>query len=170
MLLIGILIGQSLRHEVAVTYLQQTVAAATPVTASTCSGNTDMRNSVEIRKSLLLDAVRQVPSAGPFGYGLDSFNRFTCLKGHGPHNSIVQALLELGWVAGGGFIAILLLICYRLIGIARHDTRGSFLLTILVFEFAISLVHGKLNQHFPLFLFMGLAAAAIAQPQRKVAH
>lgn len=166
-LLIGTLIGQSVRHEVAVTYIQQTISAATSETASSCAGGPDMRNSIEIRKSLTLDAIRQLPSAGPFGHGLDSFDTFTCLKGFGPHNAVLQAVVELGWIPGVAFISLLVLICYRLAGVARRDTRVSFLLTLFGFQIAISLVHGRLNQSFQLFLFMGLAAAAAAQLQSR---
>ena len=67
----------------------------------------DVDNSIAIRKQLLVDAIRLLPEAGALGLGLGGFSRRSCFEGPEVHNSLLQASVEFGWMAGGALVLLL---------------------------------------------------------------
>jgi len=120
----------------------------------------DLDNSLAIRKSLLAMSLHMIPQAGPFGRGLDAFQQNTCL-GMPPHNTILQAAIELGWVGGAMLMALVAAMMWRLMPIARTDRAVAFLLCSLVYICALSMVHGRLSRQGDLFLILGASAGVI---------
>src|SRR5262249_37938770 len=59
-------------------------------------------NSISQRLTLISEAFRLLPSAGIAGIGLDSFMDRSCIKQE-IHNSLLQALIEFGWLGGSTF-------------------------------------------------------------------
>lgn len=51
----------------------------------------------------------RIPSAGPFGIGLDGFINRSCVPGAEVHNSVLQVSLELGWFAAVAFASMIII-------------------------------------------------------------
>jgi hypothetical protein len=132
-----------------------------PVTPPSCNTLYDLNNSIAVRRALLSDALSFLPKAGFFGFGLDSFSKMSCFEGYQIHNSVLQAAIELGWVAG---IALMVLLAFPLIhfSISQHefDVNLQFLLSCIAYATSLSLVHGQFSRELPLFLFLGAFAKA----------
>ena len=175
--------GLAARHQTAAKFLRQiteladsaahlVIPAANAATASETEEaarircNVDTDSSLAIRKALLNEAIAMIPQAGPFGLGLDAFARRSCL-GMPPHNTLLQATIELGWI-GGALLAILFgMTALRLVPIARSNPAAAFLLCALAYVAAISMVHGRLSRDVGLFLLLGAGAGAVPTAQWK---
>jgi O-antigen ligase/polysaccharide polymerase Wzy-like membrane protein len=136
---------------------QATAPAPAPPQASCPS--IDLDNSIIIRQQLYKDAFALLPKAGLTGLGLDSFPERSCLKGFQVHNSILQVIIEFGWLAG----VFLILIIYhttgrRMFSLARINGEARFVLCSLVFTLMLSMAHGRISRDITLFLFLGYAA------------
>jgi hypothetical protein len=119
----------------------------------------DLDNSIIIRQQLYKDAFALLPQAGLTGLGLDGFPERSCLKGYQVHNSILQVIIEFGWLAG----AFLILMIYhttgrRMFSLARINGEARFVLCSLVFTLMLSMAHGRISRDITLFLFLGYAA------------
>jgi hypothetical protein len=121
---------------------------------------TDEFNSIEVRKTLWRDAMRLVPSAGPFGFGLAKFMDLSCIKDMEVHNSVLQATVEFGWFAGLFLVLLIGAAGYRLLAISRIDADARFVLCALAQAAITSLAHGSIAGDLLLFAVIGLAAAA----------
>jgi hypothetical protein len=132
-----------------------------PVTPPSCNTLFDLNNSIAIRRALLTDALYFLPRAGFFGFGLDSFSKMSCFEGYQIHNSVLQAAIEFGWIAG---IALIVLLAFPLMyfSISKYefDVNLQFLLSCVAFATLLSLVHGQFSRELPLFLFLGAFAKA----------
>jgi hypothetical protein len=129
--------------------------------APSCYLDVDMFNSIMIRKALLQDALLLALLAGPFGFGLDAFMTYTCIKGTEVHNAILQSTVEFGWLGG---IALILLIMYAglsTLQIAREDRDVRFFFCCLAYVVALSMVHGRISRETELFALLGTAAGIV---------
>lgn len=137
-----------------------------PAVPPSCLAETRMDLSVEIRTTLARDAFYFMPTAGWFGYGINSFQRMSCLRGFAPHNIFMQAIIELGWIAG---IAIMWLVLWSLMsGIGGQINAASiFAMSGLMFASTLGLAHGSISGALVLFLFLGLFANLRASKGKK---
>lgn len=116
----------------------------------------ELDNSVAIRKTLLRHAVQALPSAGLFGHGISSSVEMSCLKTH-PHNTVLQAVLELGWVGGVLLVLLVGVALQQLWPVARKSPEAAFVLCCLSYAAMIDMAHGVLIGEGLLFLFTGYA-------------
>jgi len=128
----------------------------------TTETNVNLQNSIAIRKVLLLDAAFMLPGAGFFGYGLDGFMKVTCMAGHEMHNSVLQAVVEFGWLGGILFGALVVTSLWSILRAAKGDAASRFVLCGLTFAVLLCLVHGRLSREAALFAWIG-TVAGIAQ-------
>ncbi|WP_456640209.1 O-antigen ligase family protein [Bradyrhizobium sp. USDA 10063] len=119
----------------------------------------DRDNSIIIRQQLYKDAFALLPEAGLTGLGLDGFTQRSCLKGFQVHNSILQVIIEFGWLAG---VFLILMVCHtvgtRMFSLARINREARFVLCSLVFTLMLGMAHGRISRDVALFLFLGYAA------------
>ncbi|MCA1452080.1 hypothetical protein I6F35_02475 [Bradyrhizobium sp. BRP22] len=120
---------------------------------------TDMQNSIAIRKQLYSDALALLPAAGLFGIGMDRFMSLSCIRDSQVHNSILQVAVELGWVAAAMLIALLVLSVFSLSHLARQSYETRFALCGLIFVALLTMAHGRLSRDSLLFLFLGYTAS-----------
>jgi len=113
-------------------------------------------NSVAIRKTLLRHAAQMVPSAGLFGHGISSSEQASCFKTY-PHNTPLQALVELGWVGGVLLVLLVGAALHRLWPIARKMPEAAFVLCCLSYAVMLDMAHGQLSNEGLLFFFTGYA-------------
>jgi hypothetical protein len=130
-----------------------------------CNKTFDLNNSIAIRRALLDDAFFFLPKAGFFGFGLDSFARMSCFEGYQIHNSVLQAIVELGWIAGIALI-VLIIIPLKQVLFRQQETDVNllFLLSCIAFTALLSLTYGQISRELPLFLFLGAFAKAGSNP------
>jgi hypothetical protein len=128
-----------------------------------CLMDVNMNNSFAERKALWQDSLYLIPRSGLFGFGLDSFMKYTCMKGFPPHNSVFQAFIEFGWIGGIALAAMIALCFTRLVPTARFDEIERFIVCLLAFAVIVSLAHGRLSRDFVLFSTIGLAASMSAR-------
>jgi O-antigen ligase len=124
------------------------------------SANT--RNSLEIRKVLLIDSIRLAPAAGPFGFGLNSFAALGCFKGYSPHNDVLQAIVEFGWLGAASFVALIALPLILLFGPARTDPEIRFVFLLCAYLIMLSMIYGRINGEIVLFMALGLAGSLVS--------
>jgi hypothetical protein len=158
----AIIVGLSARYNTAKMYAAYAVeqTAETRAGASempTCRLDVNMRNSIAIRQALAKDAIYLIPTAGLVGTGLDSFMRFSCIKGHQVHISILQAAVEFGWLGGVFFVLLIGATLYRLFFIAKYNGAIRFILCSLAFVVLLSLAHGRVSRDVALFALVGCA-------------
>jgi hypothetical protein len=174
-LFLAIVVGLSARYDTAKTYaaliLEQPVqiradgaeARADGKEIPSCHLAVSTRNSMAIRQALARDAIYLLPTAGLVGTGLDSFMRFSCIKAHEVHVSILQATVEFGWL-GGLFWALLTgLAIYRLWPLAKHSGGIRFVLCGLVFASVLSLAHGRISRDNSILALLGVAIGVTTQ-------
>jgi hypothetical protein len=167
--------GLASRYNMAVisvkTAMEDTVGDVGPEKPPSCYLKVNPRNSFAIRKALLRDALFLTPRAGWFGIGLDSFFRFSCMKLTQVHNSILQTVVEFGWLAGGLLCLLILTVVVSIWSLARQDGTSRFVLCSLLFGVILSMAHGRISRDVALFVFLGCAvglretAQAVARPQ-----
>lgn len=122
-----------------------------------CAIAFDKDNSVRQRSALLQDALFFLPKAGFFGYGLNEFQEtLTCYRGFSPHVIVLQAGVELGWLAGLSLVALM---AAAAVGGLRHCASELLLPALLIFTALIGLVHGSISRAPTLFLLLGAIAA-----------
>jgi hypothetical protein len=118
-------------------------------------------NSVAIRKALLGDALYLAPRAGPLGLGLDSFLAYSCIGSHEVHNSLLQAFVEFGWIAGSSIIALIAYVGFFAFQSARRDPDVRFFLCSLAYLAALSLAYGRASREMTLFAIIGVSVGVI---------
>jgi hypothetical protein len=139
---------------------EESLQAARPATA--CLGGASAGNSFVVRKVLLRDALKAIPSSGFFGTGLASFPSMTCVPNAEPHNSFLQATIEFGWVGGFALLGLAVVALGRLVPLVRTDSEARFVFGSLVFVAVLDLAHGILSRDTLLFLFIGYAARLVS--------
>lgn len=172
---LAVVVGLSARHKTAMMYagyaVEKTVEARTGAPGASempsCSLTVNMRNSIAIRKALARDAIYLLPTAGLVGTGLDSFMRFSCIKAHQVHISILQATVEFGWLGGISFVLLIGAALYRLFFIAKQNGAVRFILCSLVFAVLLSLAHGRVSRDSALFALIGCAVGVSDFRRRK---
>lgn len=135
-----------------------------------CSLAVDLDDSIAMRKILFRDALFLIPSAGWIGLGLDSFMKLSCIKQTEVHNSILQAVVEFGWLAALLLFLLIVLIGSSMLVAARHDGASRFVLCSLAFIVLMSLAHGRISRDAVVFAFLGCAVGVKETPQRLVAR
>ena len=170
-ILLAIAVGLSARYSTAKIYasyiLEETIETSIAKTPSeilpgatevpSCRLAINTRNSIAIRQALIRDAVYLVPAAGLVGTGLDSFLKFSCIKAHQVHVSILQTAVELGWLGGLLLVTLMGLTIYGLIPLATQSGPIRFILCSLVFAILLSLAHGRISRDNALFALLGCA-------------
>jgi hypothetical protein len=126
-----------------------------------CLMEVNMYNSIAERKALWRDSLYLIPRAGLFGFSLDGFMKYSCMKGFPPHNSIFQAFVEFGWVGGIALSAMIVFSFIRLIPSARYGESERFIVCALAFAVILSFAHGRISRDLVLFSMLGLAASAL---------
>ncbi|MBR1190070.1 O-antigen ligase family protein [Bradyrhizobium sp. AUGA SZCCT0160] len=117
-----------------------------------------VNDSIGVRAVIWRDAVVAIPSAGLFGRGLNRFEDVSCFKGTSPHNIVLQALVEFGWI-GGLSLGLLMISALGYAWKPAQDSHEArFVLCSLVFIGSISLIHGSMSHAGLLFLFLGYAS------------
>lgn len=159
---LAVVVGLSARYQTAIMYAGYAVektAEARPNAAEipSCRLKVNMKNSIAIRQALAKDAIHLIPTAGLVGTGLDSFMRFSCIKAHQVHVSILQATVEFGWLGGISFVLLIGAAVYRIFFIAKHNGAVRFILCSLVFAVLLSLAHGRISRDSALFALIGCA-------------
>lgn len=156
----SVVIGLAIRPDTSAIFLRYIITPAAAATerpehpvAGECG---ELDNSVTIRKTLLRQAVQALPSAGLFGHGLSSAAQASCFKTD-PHNSVLQAVLEFGWIGGLLFVLTVATALLRLRSAATKDQEATFVLCCLVYVSMIDIAHGHLTSDGLLFLFTGYA-------------
>ena len=120
-----------------------------------CSLLTNRRNSIAIREALVMDALHLIPTAGFVGTGLDSFMKFSCIKEHEVHVSILQMTVEFGWLGGFLFLLLIGLAFSGLPGAASASSEVRFVLCAVVFVALLSLAHGRVSRESAFFALLG---------------
>jgi hypothetical protein len=123
------------------------------------SANT--RNSLAIRKVLLFDSIYLAPRAGLTGLGLDSFGVLGCFRGYSPHNDVLQATVEFGWLGGTTFFAMIGLPLILLFGPARSDSNIRFLFLFCAFTIMLSMIYGRISRDVSMFFALGLLGSVV---------
>jgi hypothetical protein len=77
-------------------------------------------------------------------------------------NANLQALIELGWIAGGALALLMAATALRLVRLARQNPAAAFLLCALAYASALSMVHGRLSRQGELFLLLGASVGILA--------
>ena len=126
-----------------------------------CDLQINKNNSVTIRKALLGDALYLAPRAGPLGFGLDSFLTYSCVGSHQVHNSLLQAIVEFGWIVSGALIALIAYAGSFTLRSARRDPDVRFFFCSLAFLAALSLVYGRASREMALFAIIGASIGII---------
>ena len=82
----------------------------------------------------------------------------SCIKNTQVHNSLLQTIVEFGWLAGA-ILSMLFLLALRA---ARRASRSSqeakFVLCGLFFVICMTMAHGHVSYDALLFLFLGYSA------------
>ncbi|MFH1344565.1 MAG: hypothetical protein ABIL01_25700 [Pseudomonadota bacterium] len=169
---LAVVVGLSARHKTAMMYAGYAVEKTAEVRTAasempSCSLTVNMRNSIAIRKALARDAIYLLPTAGLVGTGLDSFMRFSCIKAHQVHISILQATVEFGWLGGISFVLLIGAALYRLFLVSKHNGAVRFILCSLVFAVLLSLAHGRISRDSTLFALIGCAVGVSDFRRRK---
>ncbi|MEH2518990.1 hypothetical protein V1279_004563 [Bradyrhizobium sp. AZCC 1610] len=168
-------IGLASRFQTTSTYLKMVLEPSSMMTredslqgalpATACLGGASAGNSFVVRKVLLRDALKAIPSSGFFGTGLASFPSMTCVPNSEPHNSFLQATIEFGWLGGLALLGLTFLALRQLVPLVRIDSEARFVFGSLVFVVVLDLAHGILSRDTLLFLFAGYAARLVSTRQ-----
>lgn len=137
--------------------MEQTLGDVGVEKLPTCYLKVNLKNSIAIRKALVQDALFLIPNAGWIGAGLDSFMKFSCIKLTEVHNSILQAMVEFGWLGGSLLLIIIILVVSLMYPLAKNDGATRFVLVSLVFVEILSLAHGRISRDAIIFAFLGCA-------------
>jgi hypothetical protein len=119
----------------------------------------DMNNSIAIRGQLYSEAVGLLPVAGLFGIGLDRFMERSCIKNAEIHNSVLQAIVEFGWIGGASLVLLLCCAIGSLTRVARVRAEARFALAGLVFLSVMAMAHGRISRDALLFVLLGYAVS-----------
>jgi hypothetical protein len=131
-----------------------------------CASTINENDSISIRKALLRDAMYMAPKAGIFGLGLESFPQYSCIVGYEMHNSFLQVFVELGWLAGGAFIALIGYVAFFTLQLAKRSADVRFILCMVAYETALSLVYGRANRETALFAMIGCSVGIVETVRR----
>ncbi|MBR0787773.1 O-antigen ligase family protein [Bradyrhizobium manausense] len=149
-LAVVIVLGLALRPSLSLIYIHQ-------LTMPGVCG--EIYNSIGMRRQIFADVFALFPPA-PFGIGLDAFKNHTCIAGAHPHNSILQATIEFGWIGGGALVVMTAMAGWRLL---RRSLDATFVVCLFVFELVLSQFHGWLSRDGVMFFTLGYALRSAQQ-------
>ncbi len=139
---------------------------ASELVSPSCLLDVNAFNSVAIRKGLLRDALFLAPKSGFFGFGLDGFTTLSCIPQTEVHVTILQTVVEFGWM---GTLALLGLLGVTTVPLMRRAFANDvyrWLSCWITYEVVTGLAHGRINQEIPMFLMLGIAAAVYERDQK----
>ncbi len=153
-----------LRHEIAdrpIVLASADNAFLIPVVRNWLAGcpEVDGDNSIAIRKKIYAEAWDILPLAGPLGIGLDGFMKKSCVPNAEVHNSLLQVMIEFGWLAGAAFALLLIVAVGSIIPLARTNIEARFVSCSLAYLVLLTMAHGRISRDAVLFLFLGYAAS-----------
>ncbi|MFC7702436.1 hypothetical protein ACFQX9_37920 [Bradyrhizobium sp. GCM10028915] len=119
----------------------------------------DIHNSIAIRKQLYSEAFALLPSAGFFGIGMNRFMPLSCVPDVEIHNTILQAFIEFGWVAGVALALLALFAVIAPLSLVRHVLEARLAACGLLFTGLLTIAHGRISRDALLFFFIGYAAS-----------
>ena len=143
-------------------------AERNPQASSPSCQSINTRNSVAIRKQLFSDALYLMPRAGLAGFGLMAFEQLACFKGVSPHNDLLQAIVEFGWLAGAAFFAMITLTPILLFKPARSDRDLRFLFLLCAFMIMLGMVYGQISRDLSLFIALGLTVSTLSEKRASI--
>jgi hypothetical protein len=120
------------------------------------------RNSLAIRKVLLFDSIYLAPRAGLTGLGLDSFGVLGCFIGYSPHNDLLQATVEFGWLGGTSLFAMIGLTLILLLRPAHSDSNIRFLFLFCAFTIMLAMIYGRISRDLSMFFALGLSGSVVS--------
>jgi hypothetical protein len=120
---------------------------------------TDLDNSIVIRLVLYREALRLFGESGWLGIGFNQIPDRACPREMEVHNSIVQAIVELGPLSGILLIVLIVLPLRSLRVLAPISRDAAFALGAVIFITLLSLAHGRLSRDIQLFALLGYAAS-----------
>lgn len=117
-------------------------------------GLSDGSASSQIRMTLYRDAIGIITEY-PFGVGMGNFYKYSGLNFPYPHNLILEAFLELGWIAG---TFLVLMIIFSFVGLvkAKGNPYYDIVLGIFIMAFINSMVSGDITSPKELYLIIPL--------------
>ena len=156
---VGFLMRPTIAVKPAGEVIEQNRADASNNHPPTCDLEANKSDSIAVRKILLADGLYFAKRSGPLGFGLDSFLKLECIDIFQVHNSMLQVVVEFGWLGGAILASLLAVAGLSLIPVARQDASARFVLSSLALSVAIGMVHGRISRDFILFAFMGWAVS-----------
>jgi O-antigen ligase len=117
---------------------------------------------------LFSDALDLMPRAGLAGFGLMSFGELACFRGMSPHNDLLQAIVEFGWLGGVAFSAMITLAPILLFRPARSDKDMRFLFLLCAFMIMLGMIYGQISRDLSLFMVLGLAVSVLSEKATSV--
>lgn len=113
------------------------------------SGNSG--ESTSARLTLYQDAL-DVIANNPLGIGIGNFNQYSFARY--PHNIILESYVEMGWIVGSFFIAILILSFVGLKRLSNEGPYGDILFGIFIMSLINSMVSGDLTSPKELYVML----------------
>jgi hypothetical protein len=114
---------------------------------------------------LLFDALDLMPRAGLAGFGQMSFGLLGCFKDMSPHNDLLQAVVEFGWLGGVAFAAMITLAPLLLLRRVVRDRDMRFLFLLCAFIIMLGMCYGVVTRDLSLFMALGVAVSALTEKQ-----
>jgi hypothetical protein len=131
-----------------------------------CGLDVNEFNSIAVRKALLRDGIYLAPKAGLFGFGLQAFETYSCVPHTEVHITLLQTIIEFGWLGALAFVSLILSVSMPLMRRARVDDASRWLLCWLGYELALGFAYGRMNEQVPLFLMIGIATVTSGASQK----
>lgn len=128
----------------------------------------NLNNSFDMRKQLYAEGLALLPSAGLTGIGLGKFQELSCIKAE-VHNALLQTAIELGWIAGGLLVLLIVVAGTALVSPARKRPDALFALLALGYAVLISSASGRITDDIFLFVMIGYATGTTAAAESSAA-
>ena len=141
-------------------------AAVAWIEAGNCLANLPGRDSVSVRKALVLDSLSYLSRTGVMGMGLDGYSNTGCIKGYSPHNDFIQAIIEFGWLGGLSFTLLAVWPLASLFRLSSRSQDAAFVFSLCLFLVTLSCVYGRISREISLFLVLGLAVGLLSNDRR----
>lgn len=104
--------------------------------------NPQYDNSTYIRTLVYRDALRLITEY-PGGIGLGNFGKYSYTAY--PHNMILEALVEMGWVSGAAFLLLIIVAFIGLIKFSKQGLYNEMIFGFFIMSFLNAMVTGDLT-------------------------
>ncbi|MEV4661868.1 O-antigen ligase family protein [Micromonospora echinofusca] len=113
------------------------------------------------------DRTMSIIAEHPGGVGYGNWTSHSWMLEHNyPHNIWLELLAEAGWLVGGAFILLCLVMAVRLWGAARSDALAGFVLAMLAFNAVAVSTSGDVNASRGLFVSLALGLLVLLRVRR----